>query len=416
MKKSYSSDQNGGERVMNRIRSLIIYAGLSAGLALAARPAGPGMNRLTPQEISEGWLLLWDGETLFGWEPHGSGVWRIANGALIADSPEGGWLGTTSSFADFILKVEFRTAAESNSGIFLRSAREGAPHLTGYELQIYDSHPAGYNTGSLVNTAKASEAKIIPNQWNSFEITAAGSHFVVVYNGQKVLDAADTKHAVGVIGLQYNRGQKIEFRNIKLRPLNLRPIFNGKDLTGWTRVDRPNTKPVAEWSVRDGLIHADKGPGQLETDLTWDDFILQLDIRCNSSSQWHHPSSGIFFRGEKGKFWSGYESQIRNEFKEGNRAAAVDYGTGGIYRLQAARRVVSSDNEFFTNTIIAQGRQISVWVNGILVSNYNDTRPEGADARIHARLAPGPIALQAHDLSTNLDFRNLRIAPLPKRD
>ncbi|HYM11866.1 MAG TPA: DUF1080 domain-containing protein, partial [Bryobacterales bacterium] len=357
-----------------------------------------------------------DGETMFGWEPHGAAEWRISNGALVADSADGGWLGATTEFADFILKLEFRTAADSNSGIFLRAAREGAPNLTGYELQIYDQHPAGYNTGSLVNYAKASQATIVPGQWNSFEITAAGSHFVVLYNGKKVLDAAVSKHAVGVIGLQYNRGRKVEFRNIKLRPLNLRPLFNGKDLTGWARLDRPGSKAAAEWTVRDGAIHVERGAGELETDLAWDDFVLQLEARCNALNQAHHPNSGIFFRGEKGKFWNGYESQVRNEYREGNRALAVDYGTGGIYHFQPARRVVSNDNEFFTNTIVAQGRQISVWVNGFQVSNYYDNRPEGSEGRTQARLTAGPIGLQAHDPTTNLDFRSIRIAPLPKRD
>ncbi|MBI3694415.1 MAG: DUF1080 domain-containing protein [Acidobacteria bacterium] len=395
---------------MNRIRWILAGIGLWATIAAAQPPH----NRLTREEIAEGWLLLWDGETMFGWEAHG-GEWRIANGVLIGDAAEGGWLGTTTAFADFILKAEFRTAADGNSGMFLRSTREGAPHQTGYELQIYDEHPAGYNTGSLVNYAKASEAKIIPGQWNSFEITAAGSHFGVVYNGTKVLDAADATHAMGVIGLQYNRGKKIEFRNLKLRPLNLKPIFNGQDLTGWKKVARNNVKAPPEWSARNGAIHVEKGPGQLETELTWDDFVLQLEVRCNASGPTHHPNSGVFFRGDKGRFWSGYESQIRNEYKEGNRNAAVDFGTGGVYFFQPARRVVSNDNEFFTQTIIAQGRHISTWVNGYQVANYTDARPEGAEVRTQARLAAGPISLQAHDPTTNLDFRNLRITPLPKR-
>ena len=58
-----------------------------------------------------------------------------------------------------------------NSGVFLRSQKEGLPHVTGYELQIWDYQPAGFNTGSLVNTVKASETKIIADKWNKYEIT-----------------------------------------------------------------------------------------------------------------------------------------------------------------------------------------------------------------------------------------------------
>jgi hypothetical protein len=76
---------------------------------------------------------------------------------------------------------------------------------------------------------------------------------------------------------------------------------------------------------------------------------------------------------------------------------------------------VSSDNEYFFNTIVAYGRHIAIWINGIQVTNFEDTREEGMNARQQARLAPGIISLQAHDPTTNLDFRNIRIAELPKR-
>ncbi len=390
---------------------------LLLALALGGLAFGQGAaNTLTPQEMQEGWILLWDGETMFGWESHGGAEWRIASGVLVGDSAQGGWLGTRATFGDYILKAEFRAAADGNSGIFLRSAREGAPHQTGYELQIYDTQPAGFNTGSLVGYVKASEAKIVPGQWNRFEVTAQGDRFQVVYNGKKVLDARDPKHAAGVIGLQYNQGKKIEFRNFKLRPLGLRPIFNGKDLTGWNIVERPGgVKTPPEWSVKENAIHVLKGAGQLETDATWDDFVLQLDIRCNAPSPAHHPNSGVFFRGDKGRFWSGYESQIRNEYKEGNRTAPVDFGTGGLYFYQPSRRVVSNDNEFFTKTIIARGRHIAIWINGFQTADHSDNREEGLEARKQARLAAGAISLQAHDPTTNLDFKNLRIASLPKR-
>jgi hypothetical protein len=93
----------------------------------------------------------------------------------------------------------------------------------------------------------------------------------------------------------------------------------------------------------------------------------------------------------------------------------VDYGTGGIYNRQAARQVVSSDNEFFTMTVIACGKHMATWINGIQVANFDDTRQEGMDARKQARLEAGPISLQAHDPTTNLDFKNIRISRLPQR-
>ncbi len=106
---------------------ILCIAAAWAAICWQAVAAGPnnGANHLTPQEIAEGWLLLWDGETLFGWEPHGSAEWKASNGTLLCESADGGWLGTTTAFADFILSLEFRMPADANSGVFLRSAREG---------------------------------------------------------------------------------------------------------------------------------------------------------------------------------------------------------------------------------------------------------------------------------------------------
>jgi hypothetical protein len=54
-------------------------------------------------------------------------------------------------------------------------------------------------------------------------------------------------------------------------------------------------------------------------------------------------------------------------------------------------------------------------VNGVQVSSWEDPRPEGMDVRAgHARLIRGTLSLQAHDPTTNLDFRNICIAPLPR--
>ena len=194
--------------------------------------AGAGMtwaqnaaNTLTPKESAGGWTLLFDGKSLNGWmsrptsEKDKSGDWKVESGALVCGGTVPSWIATDATFANFNLKLEFRGPEKVNSGVFLRSQKEGQPHVTGYELQIWDYQPAGYNTGSLVGSIKAPETKILPNQWNSYEITAEGDHFVIVLNGKKLLDARNAQHASGVIGFQCQKDNRIEFRNIKLRPI-----------------------------------------------------------------------------------------------------------------------------------------------------------------------------------------------------
>jgi hypothetical protein len=110
------------------------------------------------------------------------------------------------------LRLQFRGNATVNSGVFLRSQKDGQPHVTGYELQIWDFQPAGYNTGSLVGTVKAPSTRILGDQWNNYDITAEGDHFTIVLNGNKLLDAHDAAHREGVLGFQCQVGNRIECR------------------------------------------------------------------------------------------------------------------------------------------------------------------------------------------------------------
>jgi hypothetical protein len=191
---------------------VISLLALAPFIASAQRP-----NALSAQESKDGWKLLFDGKSLGGWEQHGTGDWQAMDGALVCGGTMPSWIGTAGSFGDYVLRLEFRGPEKVNSGVFLRSQKEGQPHLTGYELQIWDYQPAGYNTGSLVGTAKASPVKILPNQWNKYEVVTQGDHFVVTLNGAKLLDVHDSKHASGVIGFQCQKDNRIEFRNIRIK-------------------------------------------------------------------------------------------------------------------------------------------------------------------------------------------------------
>jgi hypothetical protein len=53
-------------------------------------------------------------------------------------------------------------------------------------------------------------------------------------------------------------------------------------------------------------------------------------------------------------------------------------------------------------------------VNGVQVVDWTDNRPVNANARNGCRLEKGNISLQGHDPTTDIDFRNFRLAELPK--
>ena len=106
----------------------------------------------------------------------------------------------------------------------------------------------------------------------------------------------------------------------------------------------------------------------------------------------------------------GYESQIENQFAEGDRRQPVDCGTGGIFNRVDARLVVADDLQWFHKTLITDGPHVASWVNGYQVTDWTDERAPDENPRRGLRLAAGTIMIQGHDPTTNISFRGLRIA------
>ena len=370
-------------------RTLIVLGFLSAflsGAGLSAKPTGKMM--LTPEEAQDGWVSLFDGESLFGWDVFGDGDWQVADGNIVCEEGRGGWLASSAQFADFELLAKVRVAEGLTSALVVRAGLEG--------------HPGENGTGVVPLTAVAGEP-----QWREVRVVAQGDSVRARVGQGSVWVTAARK--VGHIGFHlhtYSRKprNRVEVAWIKLRPLGLQSIFNGNDLSEWNVL--PGRK--SKFAVIDGALNIKNGVGQIETAGVYKDFVLQLDVFSNGKQL----NSGVFFRGTVGRFWHGYESQVRNHWDGDDRNRPVDFGTGGNYGNQPARRVVSSDHEWFRKTIICNGGHTSVWVNGYLTSDYLDMRPPSAKSDGKRGYIPGPgtIHLQGHDPKTDLSFKNIRIA------
>jgi hypothetical protein len=337
----------------------------------------------------DGWINLFDGETLFGLQPLGDAVWDVQDGVLTSTGGTGGWIATTSQFANFELNAKIRLKGETTGGVAVRAGLEG--HFA-------------ENGSTVVDLAQKKRS----DDWQEVRVVAQGDTIDVWVNGEAVTTAEPGGRTRGYIGvLRHHRESKVEVAELRLKPLGLEPIFNGENLDGW------NIFPgrASKFSVVDGAIDIKDGNGQIETAGTYKDFVLQLDI----ISLGEHLNSGVFFRGPVGVFWKGYESQVRNQWSQDDRTKPVDYGTGGNYGNQPARKVVSSDNEWFQKTIVCDGNHAAVWIDGYLVSDFTDTRPISPNSDGKAGYVPGPgtIHLQGHDPTTHLQFKNIVIDEYP---
>jgi hypothetical protein len=330
-------------------------------IATTARAADtPKPNTLTPKEIADGWILLFDGETTFGWKV--SGDVKVANGVLtLGGEQRFGSIETTGSFG----RGEVRLSFKSSGGRFPTIGWRGEEQSFG--------RGAGWS-----------------------ELT---------------WEPASTMSPLSPIRVYAPAGSTLELRSITWKSKALESIFNGKDLSGWKRYTGDEKRAKSKFTVTpEGWLNVKDGPGDLQTEGQWADFIFQGECISNGP----HLNSGIFFRCLPGQYQQGYEMQIRNQWQGDDRTKPVDYGTGAIYRRQPARKVVSSDHEWFTMTLIAHGNHFRTWVNGYPVVDWTDTRKESNNAREGLKLGPGPLSIQGHDPTTDLSFRNLHVAELKK--
>jgi hypothetical protein len=351
-------------------------------------------NTLTPQEITDGWLLLFDGETTFGWKVDVSKVEAARgitakDGSLVIRGKQGAYF--TTAFHRFELRGEYRTSGKGNQiAVELRSPSVG--------IEMGDG-------------LRPSE-----KEWRSLTVRLSQRDMLVMAGepGKSGVSGPNVSpDAVAVIGFRLaNDDDKIELRNLKLRPLGTQPLFSGRNLDGW-QVNAADPKRMsAKFAVtKDGELSVKNGPGDLVTAKEFENFVLQLECKTLGKGL----NSGIFFRCIPGQYQNGYEAQIQNLYKGDDRTKPADYGTGAIYRRVPARRVVSNDNEWFTMTIAANGKHIATWVNGYQTVAWTDDRKESDNPRQGYRAAKGPISIQAHDPTTDLLFRNIRVAEIPTK-
>lgn len=202
------------------------------------------------------------------------------------------------------------------------------------------------------------------------------------------------------------------------------PLFNGKDLAGWT-VDVPEAdkKPDLEPSfiVRDGLlVSLGKPLGHLVTEKEYSDYRLTVEYRFpktggNCGVLVHASKPRALYdmfpqsievqmmSGHAGDFWC-IQENIEVPDMEKRRPAKEGQKFGG--GLQDARRIMNLTDdsekplgEWNTMVITCKGDTIRVEVNGTAVNSGSKSTA-----------TKGKIALQAE--GTEVEFRKVVLEPL----
>jgi hypothetical protein len=339
----------------------------------------PKPNTLTPKEIEEGWILLFDGESTYGWKIDGAA--EVKNGVMI--------LGTDKKTTAHVT-THFGTDYE----VVLEHQGKGTLAANGLYGEFDDAIDPDK---PWAISARGWDGK----KWTMLRFGGPGPAVV----GKDTRKPDESPLMITTDGKT-----PVHVRSVKLRPLATKSLFTGKNLDGWKVNAADPKRMVSKWDVtKDGELSLKTGPGDLVSEKEFDNFVLQIECKTLGESL----NSGVFFRCIPGQYQNGYEAQIHNGYIDKDRTKPKDFGTGAIYRRIPARKVVANDNEWFTMTVVADGKHIATWVNGYQTVDWTDERKENENPRNGYRAAKGPLSLQGHDPTTNLLFRNIRIAELP---
>ncbi|WP_246853643.1 3-keto-disaccharide hydrolase [Rufibacter aurantiacus] len=167
-------------------------------------------NEKSSGSASEAWQPLFDGKTTQGWHTYGQAkvgkAWKVENGTLHLDAAhkqdwqpgDGGDIVTAESYGNFHLKLDWKIAANGNSGIILFVQDEPTKYpntwSTGPEVQVLDNagHPDAkihkHRAGDLYDLIASNPETSKPaGEWNQVEIISNNGRLDIIQNGTKVV-------------------------------------------------------------------------------------------------------------------------------------------------------------------------------------------------------------------------------------
>jgi len=196
------------------------------------------------------------------------------------------------------------------------------------------------------------------------------------------------------------------------------PLFNGKDLTGWTTIDG---KPVATgWVVEnDGVLHRATKGGDLYTAKEYANFEFNFEWKIAPGG-----NSGVKYRitpyEKKGPI--GPEYQLLDDTKHADAKVGPQRQTASLYDFvppDAKLKKLNPPGEWNTSKIVVRGTKFEHWLNGAKLLEMDTTsdawkaahaKSKFKDVLTFAQNPKGRIMLQDHGDETW--FRNLTIKEL----
>jgi hypothetical protein len=201
-------------------------------LALCATAAFAEDNSLTQEEKNDGWILLFNGKDLSGWQLD---KWNpdsitVADGVIKCEGEPTMlyYTGEGKDMKDFHLVADVLTKPGANGGIFFHTQYQDKDWPVGHEAQINQTQGDPVKTGSVYIVKKNLEAPAKDDVWFKYEIIVKGSTIETKVDGKTVVtyeEPAGTegtrKLSSGTIGIQaHDPGSVVLLKNIRVKLLD----------------------------------------------------------------------------------------------------------------------------------------------------------------------------------------------------
>ena len=195
------------------------------------------------------------------------------------------------------------------------------------------------------------------------------------------------------------------------------PLFNGKDLTGWTTGEG---KPVtAGWVVEaGGVLHRASKGGDIFTAQDYGDYELAWEWKISPGG-----NCGLKYRVMQfpGKGYLGCEYQLLDDVNHPDGKIGPQRKTASLYDIlpPAADKPLKPVGEWNTSKVIVKGNTFEHWLNGTKVLSVDLTSETFKAARAKSKFkavpgfaenAKGRIMLQDHN--DEAWFRQITLKPL----
>jgi serine/threonine protein kinase len=229
---------------MSRLQWVAVLVAAGVLVPLLVYTMGGFRSQPTPASISadatsadnDGWISLLPSANLAGWKVLGDGKWSVHDGVVRYEGDTPSRIMNDRVFSDFELSVEYFLPEDSSSGVFLRSPRDGNPDGSDcLEVQLIDDDSQPRFASGTVFRLMAPRNAPAPQRvgdWNTLIVRTVGSKLTSSINGAIVADVelfqgkwrrnvkGQTPRTEGHIGLQGKAGSHVEFRNLRVRPVN----------------------------------------------------------------------------------------------------------------------------------------------------------------------------------------------------